>query len=142
MSYHENHSIQDTRKELAQCRERWETDDSYSFVVTDSIDGKILGYCTLNRIDKQNHVANLGYWIRSNHAGKGIASNAMALLVKWALDSCGFHRIELSIAQQNERSLRVAEKAGAHREGILRNKFTINNESHDVVIFSFIPGDI
>jgi len=142
LSYQENHDIQDTEKELNQSRDKWEADGSYSFAITDSIDGKILGYCSLNRIDNQNHVANLGYWVRSSHSGQGIASAATILLAKWAIDSCGFRRIELNISQQNERSLRVAEKAGAHREGVHRNKFTINNKSHNVVIFSFIPGDI
>lgn len=142
LSYQETHTIRDTRKELKQCRERWEANDSYSFAITDSIDGKIIGFCKLNRIDTYNRVANLGYWVRSSYTRKGIAPAATVLLAKWALDTCGFHRIELSIAQRNERSLRVAEKAGAYCEGVLRNKFTLNNESHDVVSFSFIPGDI
>lgn len=142
LSYQENHTIKDTEKELNQRREKWEADESYSFAITDSVDGKILGYCSLNRIDKENRVANLGYWVRSSYSGKGIAPGATVLLAKWALDTCGFRRIELNIAQQNERSLRVAEKAGAHREGVLRNRFTSNNESRDVVMFSFIPGDL
>jgi RimJ/RimL family protein N-acetyltransferase len=142
LSYRENHTIRDTRIELAQCREKWEADDSYNFVITDSSDGKITGFCSLNRIDNQNHVANLGYWVRSSCSNNGIAPAATVLLAKWALDTCGFRRIELSITQRNKRSLRVAEKAGAHREGILRNKFTTDSESRDVVMFSFIPGDI
>lgn len=142
LSYQENHTIENTEKEVKQRREKWEADKSYSFAITDSIDGKILGYCSLNRIDNENRVANLGYWVRLSHTGKGIASAATVLLAKWALDACGFRRIELNIARQNERSLRVAEKAGAHREGVLRNRFTTNNESRDVVMFSFIPGDI
>jgi RimJ/RimL family protein N-acetyltransferase len=142
LSYGEYHSLKDTKNEVNQCREKWEADDSYSFAITDSIDEKILGLCTLNRIDNQNHVANLGYWVRSSHSGHGIAPTAAFLLSKWALDTSGFRRIELSIAQSNKRSLRVAEKAGAHREGVLRNRFTTDNESRDVVMFSFIPGDI
>jgi RimJ/RimL family protein N-acetyltransferase len=142
MSYSENHTVQNTRKELKQCREKWEANDSYDFAITDSSDGKIIGFCILNRIDNQNRVANLGYWVRSSCSGKGIAPAATVLLAKWALDTCGFRRIELSIAKQNKRSLLVAEKAGAHREGVLRNRFTTNNESRDVVMFSFIPGDI
>ena len=142
LSYQENHTIRDTENELNQCKDKWEADESYSFAITDSFDSKIIGFCTLNRIDNQNRLANLGYWVRSSYTGKGIAPAATVLLAKWALNTCGFRRIELSIAQQNERSLRVAEKAGAYREGVLRNRFTTDNESRDVVIFSFIPGDI
>ena len=142
LSYHKNHSLQNTEKEVKQRREKWEADESYGFAITDSTDGKILGYCDLNRIDKENRVANLGYWVRSSYTRKGIATAATMLLAKWALDTCGFRRIELNITKQNEWSLRVAEKAGAHREGVLRNLFTTNNESRDAVIFSFIPNDL
>ena len=142
MSYRENHTFKDTVKELEKRKTKWEADESYSFAITDSSNGKITGFCTLNRIDKENRAANLGYWVRSSYSGKGIAPAATILLAKWALDTCGFRRIELSIAQQNERSLRVAEKTGALREGVLWNRFTSDNKSRNVVMFSFTPGDI
>ena len=47
-------------------------------------------------------------------------------------------RLELVIEPQNTASQRVAEKAGAKREGLLRNRLTINGKSRDAWMYSFI----
>jgi len=42
----------------------------------------------------------------------------------------------------NERSQRVAEKSGARREGVLRNRLVIREQVRDVVLFSLTPEDM
>lgn len=141
-AYYPGYSLEETKDFLLMRKTRWETDTAYSFAVTDADNTSILGYCSLNEIDLNNHIANLGYWTRSGAAGKGIAAAATRLLAKWALDSAEFRRIELKVAVTNSRSLRVAEKSGAFHEGILRNRFFSKGKSVDVAVFSFIPDDI
>jgi len=46
------------------------------------------------------------------------------------------------VATGNTRSLRVAEKAGAQREGFLRNRLLIQDKAHDAVMHSLIPQDL
>jgi len=36
----------------------------------------------------------------------------------------------------------TAEKAGATREGILRNRLVVRDKVYDAVMFSLIPGDL
>lgn len=50
-------------------------------------------------------------------------------------------RIEIVASVENINSQRVAERAGACKEGISRNKLLIHGEFHDAVIYSFIPDD-
>jgi RimJ/RimL family protein N-acetyltransferase len=45
-------------------------------------------------------------------------------------------------ATGNKASQRVAEKAGAVREGILRNRITVHGRVLDAVVFSLIPPDL
>jgi RimJ/RimL family protein N-acetyltransferase len=52
------------------------------------------------------------------------------------------NRIEILVAVGNERSLRTALKAGATREGVLRNRLVMGNKICDAVMHSLIPGDI
>src|SRR5437588_791403 len=49
---------------------------------------------------------------------------------------------ELVAAVDNVGSQRVAEKAGATREGILRNRLLINGRPHDAVLYSLVRGDL
>ena len=59
---------------------------------------------------------------------------------------CKYHYqttdIEIIVATGNQPSQLVAEKAGAHREGVLRNRLHMHEKYHDAVMYSLVPGDI
>ncbi len=50
-------------------------------------------------------------------------------------------RIEILAAVGNKRSQRVAQKLGASREGLLRNRLVIHGQAHDAVVFSLIGSE-
>jgi RimJ/RimL family protein N-acetyltransferase len=138
----EDYAIEETRTWLKKSPKEWRRGTAYEFAILDAGDGKIIGGCGLNGIDKMNHRANLGYWVRTSHTGRGIAPAATLLLAKWGFDMLKLNRVEILVAVENARSLRVAEKAGAKREGILRNRLLIRNQGHDAVMHSLIPGEV
>lgn len=109
--------------------------DVHRFVMVDE-DSEIIGSCGLNRLD-ENGCANLGYWVRSDRAGKGIATAATRLLHDFGLGGAGLHRLEVIMSVRNEASHRVAEKAGAHYEGIMRGALLLSGEHHDAHLWSF-----
>jgi RimJ/RimL family protein N-acetyltransferase len=107
----------------------------FGFTVTDAA-GRVLGDCALNHIDKLNRYANLGYWVRSSCTGRGVASQAGRLLVQWGFANTELNRIEILAAVGNGASQRVAERIGAVREGVLRNRLFLGGRSHDGVLYS------
>jgi RimJ/RimL family protein N-acetyltransferase len=50
------------------------------------------------------------------------------------------NRLEIVAAVENIPSQRVAEKAGAIREGIARSRLFLNGRFHDAAVFSFARG--
>ena len=74
--------------------------------------------------------------------GQGIAPAATVLLARWGFQELRLRRIEIIVATGNVRSQRVAEKAGAQREGVLRQRIKINDRMHDAAMYSLVPGDI
>jgi RimJ/RimL family protein N-acetyltransferase len=46
------------------------------------------------------------------------------------------------MAQENMASIRVAEKAGAKKEGELRRRITVRDRMYDAVLFSLVPEDL
>ncbi|MFA5309839.1 MAG: GNAT family protein [Dehalococcoidales bacterium] len=135
-----------TRKEnLAWVKKRpadWKKGTAYEFAIFGAADGMMIGGCGLNAIDHMNRRANLGYWVRTSHTGNGVAVAATVLLAKWGFAALKLTRIEILVAVDNQRSLRVAEKAGAKREGVLRNRIVIRDRAYDAVMHSLVPGDI
>ncbi len=59
----------------------------------------------------------------------------------WALDGLGLARVELHIDPENAASLRVAERCGYIREGMLRSVHFKGDQRGDAVIYSLLPGD-
>ena len=139
---HQDYSIKESRAWIKQKPEQWKKGLEYDFAIFDAGDGTYLGGCGLNRIDNINRLANLGYWVRSSRTGRGVATGATLLLARWGFEKLGFQRIEIMAAIDNTRSLRVAEKAGAKLEGVLRNRLTLNGRLHDAVMHSLVPGDL
>lgn len=64
--------------------------------------------------------AEVGYWIRSDHSGKGFTTEALLALAEWAFAERDLHRLELQAGKENHGSNRVAEKAGFFRCGTRR----------------------
>jgi RimJ/RimL family protein N-acetyltransferase len=54
----------------------------------------------------------------------------------------GLQRIEIVVATGNHASQRVAEKAGALREGVLRKRLLIHGAAHDAVLYSLVAEDM
>jgi ribosomal-protein-serine acetyltransferase len=135
-----SYALAESKKYVEERAEKWDKGISYDFAITDSKSGYFLGGCGLNDINASNRFANLGYWVRSTSTKHGIATAATLLLSQFAFNELKLNRVEILIAIENTASQRVAEKAGAKREGILRNRFLLNDKVHDAVMFSLIPS--
>jgi RimJ/RimL family protein N-acetyltransferase len=110
---------------------------AHAFLIEDET-GRFLGGCGLNQINEAHRMANLGYWVRTSAAGQGITSQAVRLLAEWAFANTSLERLEIVAAVGNVRSQRVAEKAGAMREGVLRSRLYLHGQPHDAVVYSLI----
>ncbi|GAI57617.1 unnamed protein product, partial [marine sediment metagenome] len=98
--------------------------------------------CGLNHIDYKNRIANIGYWVRTSRTKRDVASAAVRLLAQFGFKKLKLNRIEVKAAVGNKASQRVAEKIGAKREGILRNRMVVRDRVYDMVMFSLIPEDL
>ena len=131
---HPEYRLQESEDWIAQqVRNRQEGTD-FEFAILDN-EGAYLGGCGLNQIDWKHKTANLGYWVRSSAMGQGIAARAVKLLSKWGFENTDLTRLEIKCAVGNVRSQRVAEKAGAVREGIRQSCLETHGKKHNAVVF-------
>jgi RimJ/RimL family protein N-acetyltransferase len=122
---------------IAESRER----EEHPFLLLDT-SGALVGTCGLNHLDPLNLVANLGYWLRTGHTGKGYATRATRLTARYGHEQAGLHRLEIYASVRNVASCRVAERAGARFEGVLRGRLLLLGEHHDARMYSLVPGDL
>ena len=85
----------------------------------------------------------IGYWIRSDQTGQGIATEATRAQVKLAFEVHCADRLELRISPDNVASIRIAEKCGFRREGVLRRAGPQmpGQARSDSEIWSMLPED-
>jgi len=138
----EGYSLAQSRFWIKNTLKNWQDGREYNFAIYDAVSSGFLGAAGINEISPVNNTANLGYWVRSDRTGQGIAVAATKLLAKWGFDVLKLNRISIHVAVDNVRSLRVAEKSGAKREGVLRNKMLLNGKIHDSIMHSLIPGEV
>lgn len=78
---------------------------------------------------------SIGYWIDSEHAGRGITTRAVRLLVDYGFEQ-GLHRIEIAIQPHNEASLGVVAKLGFREEGMRASYLYIDGGWRDHRVFA------
>jgi len=81
----------------------------------------------------------IGYWVRTSHAGKGYITEAVIALTQFAFSEIGANRIEIIADKLNTRSCKIAEKLGFTLEGTLRNhKREIDSQLRDSQIYAMV----
>ncbi len=84
----------------------------------------------------------IGYWIRQDAAGQGVATEMACAAVKVAFELDGVSRLDLMCAPGNERSVRMAQRLGFTLEGRLRQRqFAAHNERGDRLCFSLLASE-
>ena len=99
--------------------------------------GTPVGAVTLDRRSGQHACrAELGYVLAREHWGKGIATAAARLALGDGFDALGVGRVEAFVDPENVGSVRVLEKAGMIREGLLRRYLVHRGRVRDRYVYA------
>lgn len=131
-------TVEDRQAFSARCSMRsreMQLGTSYSFGVF--IDGEFSGEINLNSVHRgAQQSAYVGYWIDERHAGHGYMPESVVVLMGFAFDQLGLHRIQISIIPRNQASRRVVEKLGLRDEGIAERYLEINGVWEDHIRYA------
>jgi RimJ/RimL family protein N-acetyltransferase len=92
--------------------------------------------------DVESHSAEIGYWLGEAFWGRGIMTAAAKAMTARALASPRFYRVCAHVSAQNPASMRVLEKAGYQREGVLVRSGVKNGVLFDQMLYAITrdPG--
>ncbi|MDT0301265.1 GNAT family N-acetyltransferase [Streptomonospora sp. DSM 45055] len=116
--------------------------DGQQWAVVDAETGAFAGAVGLNRTMWRAGSTEVGYWLGPGARGRGLATEAVVAVSRWALADQRFERVELKAAAGNTASRRVAEKAGFTYEGTERNAMPLHEGRADLAVYSLIPADL
>ncbi len=107
------------------------------FAIAGSAGGELLGSAAVWPVHEPQ-VGEIGYWVAAPARGGGVATRAVRLLSRYALDELEMVWVQLMIEPENVASMRVAEKAGFEREGLLRSWANIKGSRRDLYSYSLL----
>ena len=113
---------------------------SYAFCIRAG--GELVGRVTLSQVfRKAFRNCYLGYWVGQEHNGRGFATAAVRLAVRYAFRDLGLHRVQANVMTGNPRSARVLEKAGFRNEGLALRYLAIAGRWEDHHMYALTVED-
>lgn len=104
-------------------------------------DGEVLGTCTIFNIHRDSMRAELGYCLRSPHWRQGYMREALTALIDYAFATLRLRRLEADVDPKNANSLRILERMGFQREGLLRERWNVGGDIQDSVFLSLLARE-
>ena len=98
--------------------------------------GELIGNRGIRRDSPMSHEAEIGYEIAPDQWGRGYASEAVAAIVGFGIETLRVHRITAWLVADNVASARVLEKNGFQLEGRLRDKEMYKGRYWDVLMYA------
>jgi RimJ/RimL family protein N-acetyltransferase len=134
----------EARAQLRDDESYWLTTDalsrpSGSLVIADAVTGVSLGQCGIDGWSTCD-VAQIGYWLIPTVRGRGIATRAVVQLTNWLFD-LGASRVFLTVVEDNDASIRVAQRAGFLLEGATGRQRTWDGQGHEVLGYAVAAED-
>jgi len=86
--------------------------------------------------DIARKTAEMGYWLSEDFWGRGIATRVVTATADWAFGHYNLTRVFAMAFAHNAASIRVLEKAGFEREGVLRRSAIKNGAVLDQILFA------
>jgi len=90
--------------------------------------------------DVYRYSAEIGYWLGEEYWNRGITTEAVTAITDYAFTTLGMLRVHAEVFEWNLASMRVLEKAGYVREGVLRGSAFKDRKQIDQVVFARVRG--
>ena len=120
---------------------RYRAGDFYDWGIVLKDSGKMIGTCGFTSLDFGNNSGEVGYVINRAYWGKGIASEALAQVMRFGFMELNLHRLEARYMAENVSSRRVMEKCGMSFEGIKRSSMFVKGLYRDIGTCSILSDE-
>lgn len=108
------------------------------FLAIDFEGEAIGGVGVIARDGNEFHTGQFGYWLGQPYWGRGVATQAARALKGLAFSGDRFKRLEAPVFAWNPPSMRVLEKIGFIREGVLRKSVLKDGQLIDSVMYAAV----
>lgn len=116
------------------------SDKMHYRVIEDKDSNKLIGICRIT-FNHKHQKGEIGYMIHPDYWGNGFATHAAKYLVQYGFNDQGLNRIYAVTDIKNTGSIRVLEKTGFQREGLMRQDKIIRGRYRDSYMYSILKNE-
>ena len=117
--------------------------DEVVYVIADRETMRCLGHVGLYNIDSRVRSAEFAILIGDKQQwGRGLGQQVSRLLIEYGFRQLNLHRVYLKVLVTNERGIRLYERLGFRREGVLRDDQFRNGRYVDVVVMGLLESEL
>jgi len=141
LTWYPHPNLEYTEEYLRYISTRYATGDFYDWAVTLKDSGKMIGTCGFTRFDLPNNSAEIGYVLNPEYHGKGYATEAAKIVMRFGFEELKLHRLEARHMVGNGASHRVMEKLGMREEGTFRDSYYVRREYRTVTVCAILASE-
>lgn len=112
----------------------------FAFVIIQH--NKVIGRIGIYKIDNQNKIGEIGYWLGQNFQGKGIVSESCKRIIDFCFKDINLNRIEIKCGIENKKSQTIPERLNFAKEGVLRQAELVHGKYIDLYLYSLCKNEI
>ncbi len=101
-------------------------------------DGRLIGSAGYWRMAREHFRSEIGYELAPDVWGKGYMVEALEAILRYGFAALRLHSVEADVEPSNAASVRVLEKLGFQREGLIRENFFFEGKFYDTLIYSLL----
>ncbi|MBL9104060.1 MAG: GNAT family N-acetyltransferase [Myxococcales bacterium] len=115
-------TVDESEDYVRRCAAAWLLRSELPLLGFERASGTLVVSTGLHRVEWDIPSFEIGYWARTAYAGRGLVSEAVNAVTRYAFAALAARRVEIRCDVANARSIAVIERLGFEREGVLRRE--------------------
>lgn len=141
MRWEHHKNIEETKLKIINWLKGYVNNDFYQWAIALKDSDEPIGAIGLFVVNESDMCGDFAYSIGRRYWGKGITTEALSAVLKFAFEVVGFNRIESYHSINNPASGKVMKNAGMKFEGLARQKYKSNVGFEDCNMYSVLRED-
>jgi ribosomal-protein-alanine N-acetyltransferase len=134
-------SLEDSKEELNYWNGLFYKRSGIYWAIAIKKSDRMIGSIGFHEINYINNRAEISYDLTREAWGKGIMSLAMNKVLDFGFGNMGINRIQASTVKENVASIKLLERCGFQKEGVLRNYRRHKQKFYDIEFYSLLAND-
>jgi RimJ/RimL family protein N-acetyltransferase len=137
---HPHKTLEELEEEFAKEKSEW-SEYMERFVI-ETIDSHLIGDVLFYNYRRDTNNVFFGIFIGEKpYLGKGYGADAIKLSLEYLFEYRRVHKVELTVSDFNTRAIKVFEKSGFRRDGVLRDNAVVEGKYVDHILMSILDTE-